>query len=404
MGRMNQTCFTKDEKNELERKVQAQFNSKKIDSIITVGSSNITYLSGGMVFPYIDQALVHPVALYICFKTNRRILACTFDLSDIPAQLGWEGETLIYELTEATPEKSLAVALSRLISDEDLSGNMIGADYEAMTGGQLDAFKEALPGRMWTSVDAILRDLRLIKTSAEVRLLEIAGRMGDRGFISAVNHAEGTVLDTLSYPMWEYAERFRVHVGEFGGSGVGNLSVLRGERGRDLYSATGTRETFNADEFIRMEYSVHNYGYWTTGARTVYVGYPESPAEKAWSDNLILRKAAIHSLKAGKMASDVYTAVTAASEKTGIGFWHATDVGHGLGASEREAPFLAPYDHTELAPGMVIVVAVYTYAIDQALIGNKDVYLVTEEEPKLLTWYKNWDDLYALHGTSARHG
>ena len=404
MGRMLEVSFTREERDELERKIQENMTTAGVDAIIVVGSSNITYLSGGIVFPYIDQALVHPVALYICFKTNRRILACTFDLIDIPEQLGWTEEVRTYELTEATPEKSLATALSRLISDEDNAEKMIGVDYEYMSGGQLGAFKEALPGRTLMPVDGMLRELKLRKTPAEVRLLEIACRMGDRGFISALNHSEGCALDTLSYPMWEYGERFRVHVGEFGGSGVGNLSVLQGERGRDLYSPTGTRETFHDGEFLRMEYSVHNYGYWVTGARTVYIGEADSPAEKAWSDNLTLKRTAVQSLQAGKKASEVYTAVAQASEQTGVGFWHTTNVGHGVGTSEREAPFLAPYDHTELAPGMVMVVGVYTYNLNQELICNKDVFLVTESKPQLLTWYKDWDRLYALHGTSARHG
>ncbi len=403
MGRLTETCFTETEKSELQQKIAAGLKTRGVDSVLVVGASNITYLTPGLVFPYIDQALIHPVALFHSFKTDKRILACTFDLSDITEQLGWQGETLVYELTEATPEQSLAAALSGQVSVED-TGATIGYDGDHMTGGQLEAFEQAMGDRALEPVDGTLQELRLLKTDAEARLLEIAGRMGDRGFISALNHAEGAALDTLSYPMWEYGERFRVHAGEFGASGVGNLSVLQGPRGRDLYNPTGTRETFHEGEILRMEYSVHNYGYWSTGARTVFVGTPDAPARKAWAENLALKRVALDALRPGHRACDVHGAVVAAGEELSVDFWHLSDVGHGVGAAEREAPYLAPYDDTELACGMVIVVAVYTRNEKEELIGNKDTYLVTEEGPELLTWYKNWDKLYALHGTSARHG
>jgi len=182
------------------------------------------------------------------------------------------------------------------------------------------------------------------------------------------------------------------------------LSILQGERGRDLYSKTGPREIFNEGEFLRLEYSVHNHGYWATGGRTVFIGYPNNEANQAWSDNLLLKTAAINALVAGAKACEVYEAVTAASKQTGIQFCATTDVGHGIGASEREGPFLAPYDQTILAPGMVVVVAVYSFNAKQELLCNKDIYLITDSKPELLTWYKNWDSLYGLYGTSARHG
>jgi Xaa-Pro aminopeptidase len=404
MNRLKEVCFTPAERAELTAKVEKGLGAAGIDALLVSGSSNITYLSGGIVFPYLDQRMTQPVALFQSLRSGRRLLACTHELSDIPCQLGWDGEVVTYELSEPTPAQSLAAALARALPAAELAGLRVGCDFAATSSGQLAAFQAALPAHEAVGLDETVRDLRLVKTEAEIRLLEIVARMGDRGFISALNHTEGAALDSLSYPVWEYGERFRVHVGEFGGSGVGNLALLRGERGRDLYSPTPTRETFVPQEFVRMENSLHSYGYWSTGARTVYTDRPDQAALQSWSDNQQLKRAALATLRPGSRASDVYAAVVAASEASGIPFWQTSDVGHGVGTAEREAPYLAPYDQTALAPGMVIVLAVYTFGSQGELIGNKDTYLITEAEPRLLTWYKNWDRLYALHGTSARHG
>lgn len=395
---MNDVSFSEQEKEELAKKICGKLSEGEIGKVLVFGSSNITYLTCGVVFPYMDQKIVHPVALYMCLETGRRILICTFDLCDIPKQMNWEGEVLIYALTERTPELSLAAALGSHIEGQ------IGIDESYTTNAQLKALEEYSPDSNFINVDETIDKLKLQKTDAEIRLLEIACRMGDRGFVSALNHTEGAALDALSYPVWEYAERFRVHAGEFGGSGVGNMSVLQGKAARDLFGPCSPRAVFNDGEFIRLEYSMHNHGYWITGSRTVYVGESNEAVQLAYKDNQKMKKAAFEKLVVGNFASDVYAAVSTASEKYNIPFWQDIELGHGVGTSEREAPFIAPYDQTILSAGMVVSIGVYTYGPEEEMICNRDVYLLTEDGPVLLTWYKNFDDLYVMFGTSARHG
>lgn len=398
MSKMNEISFTDQEKEELFAKARTKFLENDVEKVLVFGSSNITYLAPGMVFPYLDQKVVYPVALYICYKTNRRIISCTSDLADIPKQLNWDGDVVVYELTHQTAEASLASALGPYIEGR------VAIDENYTTGAQLNALKDEIVQLELDRADDIINELKLNKTEAEVRLLEIACRMGDRGFVSALNHTEGAALDALSYPLWEYAERFRVHAGEYGGSGVGNISVLQGKGGTYLYGPCAPRGTFNPDEFIRLEYSMHNHGYWITGSRTVYVGSSNEAAEATWADNQTLKSVALDMLQVGRAASDIYAAVVKASEDKNIPFWQDIDIGHGVGTSEREAPFLTPFDNTVIEAGMVIALGVYTYGPDDELICNKDVYLIADDGPKLLTWYKNWDDLYVMYGTSARHG
>ena len=398
MSRMNDISFSPIEKKNLYEKSEKKLTNEDYDGILVFGSSNITYLSCGIVFPYLDQKLVQPVALYLCFKTGKRLIACTNDLADIPGQLNWDGDVVVYELGEESPEASIAASLKKFITGK------VAIDENQMTTAQLKALEASIDGLTVLSGDKEFCELKMVKTDAEIRLLEIACRMGDRGFVSALNHSEGAALDTLSYPLWEYAERFRVHVGEFGGSGVGNLVVVQGDEIKELYARCEPRAVLNELGFVRLEYSLHNSGYWITGSRTVHLGECSQQAEIAWSKNQTLKKIALKKLRSGVMASEVYSAILTASAEYDIPFWQDIDLGHGVGTSEREAPYLAPYDDTKLSPGMVIALGIYTYGPNEELICNKDVYLVTGGEPKLLNWYKNWDDLYVLYGTSARHG
>lgn len=398
MSRMNEISFSKHEQKELAEKIADSFKDKGHDNVLVFGSSNITYLSVGIVFPYLDQKVVHQVAYFMSIKSGQRVLFCTFELADIPKQLKWDGEVVVYSLNEKTPELSLALAISPYL------GERVAIDENCTSNAQLKALKKTSQNTEFVGVDDALDDLKRIKTDAEVRLLEIAGRMGDRGFVSALNHTEGAALDALSYPLWEYAERFRVHAGEFGGSGVGNISVLKGTDGRELYGSCPPRAVFNDGEFVRLEYSMHNHGYWITGTRTVFVGTADAASEKAYQDNQTLKNVALDALVVGNAACAVYEAVQNKSRALNIPFWQDIELGHGLGTSEREGPYLAPYDQTELQEGMVVCLGIYTYGPTKELICDRDVYHLTGDGPKLLTWYKTYDQLYAMFGTSARHG
>lgn len=398
MSRMNDISFSEPERIVLEEKNRTKLKTEGYNDVLVFGSSNITYLSCGIVFPYVDQKAVHQVAYYMSTQTGQRVLFCTSELADIPDQLNWDGEVVVYALSEKTPELSLACVISKYL------GKQVAIDENYTTRAQLRALQQTSPNTEYVELDETLNALKLIKTDAEVRLLEIAGRMGDRGFVSALNHTEGAALDALSYPVWEYAERFRVHAGEFGSAGVGNISVLKGKDGCYLYGPCPPRAVFTDGEFVRLEYSMHNYGYWITGSRTVYVGIPDQGAIKAYRNNQILKNTALEALVVGNVASDVYAAVQQKSLEMGISFWNDIEIGHGLGVSEREGPYLAPYDKTELQENMVLCTGVYTYGPNMELICDRDVYQLTPNGPKLLTWYKTYNQLYAMVGTSARHG
>ncbi len=404
MGRLNRLSLSLEERAELSSKVDAAASAAKLRSLLVVGSANIAYLTGGVVFPYLDQRMTHPVALHINFASGRRTILCTADLVDIPGDCGWDGEVLLYELVEPTPEQALAHAIQSVISRDGNSGASIGFDAIHMSGGLHRALTDCMPDRRFHAIDGFMRDLRITKTSAEIRMLEIAARIGDRGYISALNHAEGAALDRLSFPLWEYAERFRVHVGEFEGSGVGNLAVMQGQRAQDLQHRIGTREVFEDQSYLRLEYSMSNRGYWNAGSRTAYVGKPGANARQCYADNLTLRTSAVDALTAGARACDVFHAVKAASVRLSIPFWEEAELGHGVGTSEREAPYLAPHDMTILRADMVVTLGVYTFGENRELICNRDLYRVRDGRAELLSWYKDWNYLYPIHGTSARHG
>ena len=53
-------------------------------------------------------------------------------------------------------------------------------------------------------------------------------------------------------------------------------------------------------------------------------------------------------------------------------------------------------------PGMVVTLDIFTFGPRQELIHSKDTYEILEDRSRLLSWYRNWDQLYVVEGIDPR--
>jgi Xaa-Pro aminopeptidase len=246
----------------------------------------------------------------------------------------------------------------------------------------------------------MIRDLRITKTKGEQNYIETACFQADRGIIYALMHLEGTV-DKQGYSIAEFTERIRVHINENGASGVGLLNTAFGSDGQIYYNPQ--RGYVKNGDIFRMDVSSHYMGYWTNIGRMGVTGPPSAEQETTYRENLRLKQAALEMLKPGVACNEVYAHVVRAAERQTISFWKEPGIGHGIGASHYEPPYLSLSCSTELEPGMVLAVDIYTFGPRQELVHSKDVYAITDEGHRKLSWYRSWDKLYAVTGWRATH-
>ena len=87
------------------------------------------------------------------------------------------------------------------------------------------------------------------------------------------------------------------------------------------------------------------------------------------------------SLRAGKKCSEIYNSIRDYADDEGIHLLKGSDLGHGIGVSEREAPFINPDYGTVLQEGMVIVLTIYMQTSHGELVCSKDTYEITVMVP-----------------------
>ena len=390
------------EKKELADRIQKALQRSEFSAILVAGPSNFTYLTAGIVLPFADQNSTYGTAILITADGEKDAIICPPDLRQIVQDQGWKKKLLTYAPDDGPPIDGIASAAAGILKKLGSGALRIAVDYSHTSHALLEKLKKATPGIKWGDCDPLLRKLRMIKTPAEVRLLETAVRTADRAYVAALNHTESSVHDGLGYLLWEFSERVRVHVGEFGGSGIGNLMTVQ-DSGL-FYGLPEKHERFRLGALSRCEWTSHHIGYWANSGRTLVVDEPDAAQKQSYADNMSLKETAVRAVRAGVESRSVFDAVGAAARQRGIRFWQKAGVGHGVGTSEREAPFLGADDDTVLDTGMVVVIAVYTLGPKDELICSKDTYEITEKGSRLLSWYKSYDDLYKLIGSTARHG
>jgi Xaa-Pro aminopeptidase len=392
--------FSKSEREEIFGKLNSIIMKNDLDILILIDPDNFTYATG-VDLPYAEQYPYKMVMVIINRDEKLHAVICGPDWVDLVRDQGWEGLVLPYTFEKNGSYKTIIERLNEYSEKYLPSNARIGMDDELWPQKFYETI-QTLNKYQLVPVTKFLKHARMIKTEAELRLLEEASRHSDRAIISALNHTEGNVHDPLGYDLWEFTERIRVHVGEFGGSGTGNIVTLQGDELDLLYKAP--EGIFEKGNLIRAEVTNHHRGYWSSSGRIFVVGHPSHEHVKIYEEYISLKNSALEWLIAGRKCSEVFDRIDDLSAQDGITLFKEAGFGHGVGLSEREGPFLSHDDDTVLQPGMVIVLAIYLITAYGELICSKDTYVITDHSPRLLSWYKNWDQLYALVGNSARHG
>ena len=383
---------------QLKEKIETAVAETEYNAVLAMGVDNFNYLTR-TVLPFAENYPSRKAATLLP-KDGTPVVIVPQDWSQAILDQGWSGEILVYDENQGYETGAFVKAVEELIVGMGLDKSTIGINTARISKGLMDSLSGKLPNVEWEPADPMIRDLRIIKTNGEINFIERACKQADRGIVYALMHLEGTI-ETPGYTIAEVTERIRVHVNENGASGVGLLNSAFGSDGQIYY--TPQRGWVKEGEVFRMDVSSHYMGYWTNIGRMGSIGKPTQDQENAYKENLKLKTAALEMLKPGVACNEVYAHVVRTAEKQAVGFWKEPGIGHGVGASHHEAPYLNLSCSTELRPGMVIALDIYTFGPRQALIHSKDVYAITETGNRKLSWYKTWDKLYPVYGLRATH-
>jgi len=264
---------------------------------------------------------------------------------------------------------------------------------------------DELPASAWASVKEVVEEteiadyvaeLRLIKSQPEIDLIKRAADFSDLalervfarltsgtserdalheilGVVDTIMRAElGDTYDPLSRPI---------------------RGVMRsGTRAAFPHASTSSRSLSRSDT-VTVEFTASVAGYHAKSGATFFVGDPLRDVVRWVEASMRAQEAAREAMVPGATAEAVDQAARKVVERLGFSGLLRHRTGHGIGLSEREAPWLVRTQTTELQPGMVLVNQPGVYVTGRTGGRNCETVVIEEEgvrvlNPRIERWSK----------------
>ncbi|MBQ6505064.1 MAG: aminopeptidase P family protein [Flexilinea sp.] len=379
-----------------KNRVESLFSGQdKFNAFITKSPADIAYLIG-ITFPYPYQS-PFSAALVAKKGSSSATLILPVEWECVLKSFTWEGKAKTYNVNDGSPEKGFRDALKSVIDELDICGEKVAIDYSFWTVGEIRYIKENCPQMYIVDLDPIIKGIREIKSPDEVENIQMAAHIADRGIIGALNHIEGSV-GLNSCTLSDFLEHVRISAIEFGAHSIGHLNIAQGRSGNSWITPIYDLSLVKENKTIRVDYTLSYNGCWTNCSRMFFTGKPGENTANAYRQNMELKDFAVSILKPGIKVSDFCEAVRSKAEDESIELLYDEGLGHGVGASEYERPYLTADNNEVLKAGMVIALDVKTIGYKDELLHSVDVYELTRYGNRRLSDFRDWNTLYRITG------
>ena len=246
----------------------------------------------------------------------------------------------------------------------------------------VDRLQQQLPGVKAVSANPVVRALRLIKSPAELALMQAANDItlkamrhaGERSRLGMTPADFGAAIDAATTVL----------------SGSPEFALVLIDEASALPHGSNKPQIVKRGSTILFDCGCTVHGYQSDISRTFVFGAPSADQRKVWNQVHEGQQIAIRAARLGAPAGSVDDAVRAAYESWGYGpgyklpgMSHRT--GHGIGMDGHEPAYLVHGDMTPLAPGMCFSDEPGIYIPGKFGIRLEDCWHMTEAGPKFFS-------------------
>lgn len=355
-----------------KEKVVAGMAERNLRAMVSFLPENILFFSG--CWPSTNAAVLVPA------DGKPTLVLSRPDRDFVPP--GFEGEARVYDtrLEDDPPDDCIVRLLRDALKAGKLERGRLGCDRSMETiaathiGGEAHVpglpfyrrLESGLPGVELVDCTDWIRQLRMIKTSAEIEALRRCCEIVDHALARARESLRAGLKETELAAVIESA----IQTYGVGYQGVkrarGFAFVMAGPRNTEeawgAFNISTDRRMLDGD-LVLIELDSQADGYWSDISRTFVVGgRPDARQREIWEAVRDSQQKTVESLKPGVRAAEVDRTARDAIASRGYGDRFLHHVGHGVGFAFHEMPYLDPasrleagQDH-EIRPGMVLAI------------------------------------------------
>lgn len=263
------------------------------------------------------------------------------------------------------PKKVMGEVLSKF----KLEGQGIMVDDRSWSHATL-LLQGHLPNAKFSLANDIIAPMRMIKDNDEVATMKKIGKITDSVYGEVVKYLKRgqTEVDVSS----EIDYQFKKH-------GASYTSFVSAARFRSPKEYTGKRVLSEGD-VISFDFGGVYEGYCSDFGRIVYVGDPPTIVKEIHAKVMEAQAAGIEKMIDGTItAQELDRVARSVIEKAGYGPNFGHRLGHGIGVTVHEPPFLYKPDDTILRSGMCFTIEPSIMLPDSWSARVEDVVMVTDK-------------------------
>ncbi|MFF1635123.1 aminopeptidase P family protein [Leifsonia sp. NPDC058248] len=232
--------------------------------------------------------------------------------------------------------------------------------------------QQKLPDARFESISQALPLLRAVKSDDEIDRLAAAGAAADATFedILGVRFAGRTENEVAA----DLARLLREH----GHSQVDFTVVGSGPNGANPHHEAGDR-TIEEGDMVVLDFGGLMDGYGSDTTRTVHVGEPTDEEHEAFEIVKRAQQAAFEAVAVGVACQEIDRAARAVIAEAGYGEFFIHRVGHGIGMTTHEPPYMVEGEERPIEAGMCFSIEPGIYLPGRFGVRIEDIVVAADD-------------------------
>jgi Xaa-Pro dipeptidase len=349
---------------EILAKTRRAMDERGLDAVVATSPENVAYASGAAP-PSQKTVRSRLAAAIIPAEGETEVIAVALEAPVVRTQSRLDSIQLYQEFVE-DPIEVFAQSLRR----RGLDQGTVGVEDTHLSHADYSKLAATLPNARFVPVDEFFSDLRIVKTAAEIEAIRDIGAAAQRihGEVCATFGAGASEREIANFVAERYAEE--------GGDGLTMLVVGSGPRSAAV-NAPATSRVLEQGDILRLDIIGTKAHYHSDVARTAVVGEPTDEQQQVYDLLLGVHRRCLEALRPGVLSSDIYRIYSEAMKAADLPPYHF--VGHGLGITLHEEPFVNELKSIPLEEGMVLCIEPLTLLEGRFGVQIEDEVLITAD-------------------------
>jgi Xaa-Pro aminopeptidase len=351
-------------RDEIVGKLEEAMAARSLDALVATSPENVAWASGAAP-PSQKTVRSRLAAAIVPLEGESELVAIALEGPVVRTQSRLDSIRLYEEFVE---DPVLVFADS--LRQRGLADGVVGVEETHLSQADYGKLAAALPAARLVRADELFEELRMVKTPSEIEAIREIGGSAERIAREVCERfgAGSTEREIANFVAERYAEA--------GGDGLTMLVVGSGPRSAAV-NAPPTGRVLEDGDILRLDIIGTKGRYHSDVARTAVVGEPTAKQKRVYDLLHSVHRRCLAELRPSALSSDVYAIYRQAMDDSGLPPYHF--VGHGLGITLHEDPFVNALSSIPLAEGMVLCIEPLTLLEGEFGMQIEDEVLITAD-------------------------